>query len=333
MRTFLAVLLAAALVQLAVAARLRLLHSVEHDRATSRVELHDFEAVGPVGATMQHYLHNSTTRHLQAVRGDSDRDFVLLMADVAAASYDSRHSNLPPNTKDAGRESDPTTKYYSYVFEDTHNADVLYIGFPGTESLAMWWYDIKTWIGDHIGNSKEVCPKVHEYSDDVWQIVQEEEKKDEYDYFDAADAMTQKVLKLYPGKKVTFAGHSLGGAMAAMMSRKYNMDAVTMSSPGTVRLQAKHNLPTDFNTKLRNFADSRDLVGMVGYHAGLWCGYDIDRQCPWYDVGCLLNTPVLRHSIEELIKQMELLPQLTDCQCAPALSDTVKQYVSTLRIE
>jgi hypothetical protein len=329
MKTVLVALVAALVVaaQVVSATRLRLLHTVEHDLLTSAIHMHDFVAVGPVGEAMAHYLVNSTTAHMQPLRGETDRDFVLLMGDVSVASYDQNHGKeIPPNTKDDGRRVDPVTKYYSYVFEDTRDANVLYVGFPGTSDLTHLWYDIKTWLGEFIHSMKEVCPSVREFpSEDIWQLVEDEEHKDPFNFYGGCVKMVQEIMAQYPGKKITFTGHSLGGAMAAAMSARFESPAVTFNSPGTFTLQQKKGLPTKFNSLLKTFSDARDLVSLFGLHAGFWCGYDIERQCEWYDLACYLSTPLDRHVLQNLLAQMERQPTLASCECAPTTTDAFEK--------
>lgn len=311
----------------------RLLASVEHDMLRDEVRVHHRAAVGPVNVeVMKTFIMDDqgfTPQRLygseEALSDPNSKEFVLLMGDISVASYDENHGKtpLPRPIHDGGREADQQTTYYCYLFEDSEDAERLYIGFPGSMTARDLWEDIKIWLSS-VHDVKETCPKVFSITAEdawsMWDIFQGVDKDKGLDYFSGVVRMVTEAMARFPAKKdIFFTGHSLGGSMAALASARFGMPAVGFSAPGTFRYQKRNDLPTSFNSLLRVFADGDDLVSMLDYQAGYYCPMLIEKECGW-DIKCYLEMPFQRHVLQNVLTELRTRAALPSCHCQPTLT-------------
>eukprot|EP00762_Andalucia_godoyi_P000678 ANDGO_05274.mRNA.1 Putative lipase ATG15 len=300
------------------AKRIRLSASYYHDSELQITERHDLVAIGPnIGATMEHYLVNSSMFGAQKERETNDRGFVLLMTDLSLASYDGNQEFKPADMKDK-KYVDSPTKYYAYVFEDAQFPNLLYVGFPGTASIRDVWADIKAWIPSNLKDLTMTCPDYHQFNtEDVWDLWDQFRKTPAFDYYEGSARMMEQIMKDFPGREVKVTGHSLGGGMAAMVSKKFDVEGVTFSAPGTFRYQQRKGLPLTYNEKLRMFADAKDLVPLFDLQNGRGCFYDVSKECKLLDLACYISVPFEAHKLQNLVAVIESQPQLANCECDP----------------
>ena len=131
--------------------------------------------------------------------------------------------------------------------------------------------------------------------------IEEAVKRPEVSYFEEALAITQQVMRKYPKAKIWFIGHSMGGALASLMARKFGKSgmAITFGAPGDSLFASRLGLGNE--GQVTHFGVSTDPV-YEGVCRGpmsicyLW-GYAMESKCR-IGLECKWDfTPIYRHDI------------------------------------
>lgn len=270
----------------------------------------------------QHPDWDQWTMHDALVPDVSDKDTVLSLAAMAANAY----VDLP-FTGDWTNVSDPWSEQLGlgwmgdglrgHIFAN-NDESVVVISIKGTSAAifdsggdtvardkfndnmlfscccARISYLWNTVCDCYTGNSytcDEVC-----LEDQLWH-------KDRY-YRGALDIYSN-VTHMYPDAQVWVVGHSLGGAMAALLGRTYGLPTVAFEAPGEKLASSRLHLPSPpgipiWNDHIWHFGHTADPVFMGvcngpgsacwigGYametscHTGLQCVYDVVKDLGWH---------------------------------------------------
>lgn len=156
-------------------------------------------------------------------------------------------------------------------------------------------------------------------------------------YYRQALAVFEEAVALYPdAKNVWITGHSLGGALAAMIGRTYGLPVVTFEAPGEQIAVRRLHLPTPpgiplWDDYVWHFGHNADPIflgtcsgsgsscSMKGYamesvcHTGHVCMYDVKKDLGWHE-------SVVNHRIhividDVLVKYDEPASCVTIAQC------------------
>lgn len=291
----------------------------------------------------------------------TDRETVLSFARMAANAY-----VLEPNTgewvdvgggynysEDFGWESDGLR---GHIFADTNNATVV-IGLKGT-SPALF-DGSETTRNDKINDNlffscccgegshvlwKKVCDcRSSTYQCNSTCLLHALRKKNRYYY--AARELYHNVTARYPGSEVWMAGHSLGGAVSAMLGLTYGLPVVTFEAVPDAMPASRLGLPTPpgyqigamqerQKTGAYHFGHTADPIFMgecnkassactlAGYamesacHTGYKCVYDTVKDLGWrVAIGTHRIGPVIRDVIEKYneVATCEQYKDCTDC--------------------
>jgi lipase ATG15 len=135
----------------------------------------------------------------------------------------------------------------------------------------------------------------------IKSCIEEAIKRPETNYFEEALTITQQIMKKYPKAKIWFIGHSMGGALASLLARKFGKSgmAITFGAPGDSLFASRLGLGNE--GQITHFGVSTDPV-YEGVCRGpmsicyLW-GYAMETKCR-IGMECKWDfTPIYRHDI------------------------------------
>lgn len=283
----------------------------------------------------------------------TDRETVLSFARMAANAY-----VLEPHTgdwfdvgngynytEDFGWENDGLR---GHIFADTMNSTVV-IGLKGTSPAVF--DGSETTRNDKINDNlffscccgkggqvlwKQVCDcQTSAFQCNSTCLVEALRKKNRYYY--AARDLYHNVTEKYPGADVWMSGHSLGGALSAMLGLTYGLPVLTFEAVPDAMPASRLGLPTPpghqigalqerQNTGAYHFGHTADPVYMgacnkassictiAGYamqsscHTGFKCVYDTVKDFGW-------GMGIRRHQITTVIRDVyEKYDEVAKCE-------------------
>lgn len=154
------------------------------------------------------------------------------------------------------------------------------------------------------------------------ELCLEKELRREDRYYKAILDLYRNVTALYPNSTIWVTGHSLGGALGALMARTYGLPAVTFQAPGELLATKRLHLPvppgfSHVNEHIWHFGNTGDPIFMGvcngasstcsigGYaletacHSGKACVYDTVADLGW-------SVSIYNHRIHAVIDEVIL---------------------------
>lgn len=252
----------------------------------------------------------------------SDNNTVITLAHMAANAYVD-----VPHTGDWTNVSEPWHEYdgigwmgdgvRGYVFADDTNSTVV-VAIKGT-SAAIFDGGGDTGPNDKTNDNllfscccarisymwNTVCDCYTGESYTCSQTCLEEQLVEEDRYYRAILDIYRNVTSMYPGANIWTTGHSLGGALAALLGRTYGLPVVSFQSPPELLPAQRLHLPLPpgipvWEEHIWHFGHTADPVYMgacngagsscwiAGYafetrcHSGLRCVYDVVADKGWH---------------------------------------------------
>lgn len=155
-------------------------------------------------------------------------------------------------------------------------------------------------------------------------------------YYKATLEIYRHVMKAYPTSQVWVTGHSLGGALSALLGRTFGLPVVTFESPGEMLAAKRLHLPfpPGFSPEhIWHFGNNADPIFMgvcngpssscsiAGYamesicHSGMKCTYDTVTEMGWH-------VNVLNHRLKTVIDDLLMKTNVTaECIQPPPCLD------------
>ncbi|KAK9249209.1 Alpha/Beta hydrolase protein [Lipomyces tetrasporus] len=295
---------------------------------------------------IESYLHYARTKGAVAIDFDwthqdimvpdiTDRDTMVELAKVTADAYvegptagDWIDVGLPYN--DTGGFGWDSNGLRGHVFADETNTTVI-IAIKGT-SAALFHSDGDTVTSDKVNDNllfSCCCARIsylwstvcdcYEKAYTCSQSCLEGALYAEDKYYRATLDIYRNTSSLYPSANIWVTGHSLGGAMSALLGRTYGLPTIAFESPGEqLAAQRLHlpfpPIPLDESTiwHVGNTADPifmgvcngpTSVCWLGGYametqcHAGLECIYDTVNDKRWH-------ISISNHRIRPIIDMM-----------------------------
>ncbi|KAH3677070.1 hypothetical protein WICPIJ_009038 [Wickerhamomyces pijperi] len=157
-------------------------------------------------------------------------------------------------------------------------------------------------------------------------------------YFSAASNIYRNVTNMYPNASIWVTGHSLGGALSALVGRAYGVPAVSFEAPGEAMAAKRLHLPfppglPEYSEMVWHFGHTADPIFMGTCNgSGSSCfvaGYAMESQChsgkqcvydPVTDLGWHVN--IMNHRIHTVIDDVILAyNQTAKCVKSPPCKD------------
>ncbi|CCE65755.1 hypothetical protein TPHA_0M01800 [Tetrapisispora phaffii CBS 4417] len=156
------------------------------------------------------------------------------------------------------------------------------------------------------------------YTCDESCLEQSMKRKD--GYYQAVMEIYKDILEAYPTASVWLTGHSLGGALSALLARTYGLPAITFEAPGEALAAKRLHLPyppglPEYEEHIWHIGHTADPIFMgtcngassscsiAGYametqcHSGYECVYDVVKDKGWH-------VNILNHRIHTLIDKI-----------------------------
>ncbi|QLL31091.1 hypothetical protein HG536_0A09080 [Torulaspora globosa] len=255
----------------------------------------------------------------------TDKDTIISLALMSSNAYvkiphtgDWRNISSPWNKSqsDGFGWDDDGLRGHVFVNEE---ANIVILSFKGTSAQGLPGYGVdETTANDKINDNllfSCCCARVSylwttvcdcytkSYTCDEACLEKELRKKDYY--YAATMNMYKQVYKEYPNATIWTTGHSLGGALAALLGRTYGLPAVAFEAPGELLAAKRLHLP--FPPGLPSYLEGIWHIGhtadpiymgtcngasstcsIAGYametscHSGRVCVYDVVNDKGWH---------------------------------------------------
>ncbi|KAF3907357.1 hypothetical protein AA313_de0206148 [Arthrobotrys entomopaga] len=284
----------------------------------------------------------------------TDKETVLNLAKMSANAYvqvpahdDWRDVGTPWNQSAGfGWENDGLR---GHIFLDEQNSTVI-ISFKGTSVAVFYGEETKTndKINDNLFFSC-CCARVSAFWRTVCNCYTDtyscsnpclsDALKEENRYYRAALNLYYNVTQLYPSANVWIVGHSLGGAVSALLGMTYGLPVVTFEAPPEALAATRLGIPNPPNgvrmDGVYHFGNNADPIYMGvcngvtsfcsigGYametkcHSGKMCLYDVVNDLGWR---INANAHRIKTVIDEIMPKYDYVPECipeddecTDC--------------------
>ncbi|KAK6539814.1 putative lipase atg15, variant 2 [Orbilia ellipsospora] len=284
----------------------------------------------------------------------TDKDTVLNLAKMSANAYvqipahdDWRDVGTPWNQSAGfGWENDGLR---GHIFLDEQNSTVI-ISFKGTSVAVFYGEETKTndKINDNLFFSC-CCARVSAFWRTVCNCYTDtyscsnpclsDALREENRYYRAALNLYYNVTQLYPTANVWIVGHSLGGAVSALLGMTYGLPVVTFEAPPEALAAARLSIPRPPDgvrmDGVYHFGNNADPIYMGvcngvtsfcsigGYametkcHTGKMCLYDVVNDLGWR---INANAHRIKTVIDEIMPKYDHVPECipeddecTDC--------------------
>jgi len=164
-------------------------------------------------------------------------------------------------------------------------------------------------------------------------------------YYAQAKQMYQVVMDMYPNSRIWFTGHSLGGALAGLMSHQYEAPSVSFEAPGEALFASRVGLETTKYKHIYHFGIAQDpfftgdchgpfsFCALGGYameskcHGGQICVWQAGKPTsktnssivwPWEGMGLTAPQSFMYHRLERVIEYLQDSKRpIPTCQVAP----------------
>lgn len=185
----------------------------------------------------------------------------------------------------------------------------------------------------------------------------QESLRDEDRYYTAIRHLYSNVTALYPNTDVWITGHSLGGALSAMLGLLYGHPAITFEAVPDALPAGRLGLPappgtnpralqTRANTGVYHFGISSDPIylgtcngatascSLAGYslesacHTGMECVYDVVKDLGWR---VWIGTHAIEKVIDGVLKKYDTVPECKfkpECQDCPLWKESNERHIT-----
>ncbi|KAK9455270.1 Alpha/Beta hydrolase protein [Dipodascopsis uninucleata] len=304
---------------------------------------------------VESYLHYARTPNAVAIDFDwthetimvpniTDRESLISFAKMTADAY----VDVPTDKTwvDVGEPFNETDGFgwdsnglRGHLFADEMNSTVI-IAIKGT-SAAVFHNEGDTVSSDKVNDNllfscccsrisyfwRTVC-ECYEKTYTCSQSCLEQELAAEDKYYRAALDIYRNVTSMYPDANVWTTGHSLGGALAALLGRTYGLPVVAFESPGELLAAQRLHLPFPplpaNESTIWHIGNTADPIFMgvcngptsvcwlggyameTGCHTGLECVYDTVKDLNWH-------ISIQKHRIRPIIEMMDFYNSTPTC--------------------